>query len=124
MMRKVLSVSLIAGLSMLIGSCASLRLNPADLAGEWQWFTGEVVTISRDGTLSATSEGAPSNTGTWRIVSGTIGDGVGVERLVTAARQMVELTWVNGFIDTLALSADKRTLDGTNQEGAQVTGTR
>jgi hypothetical protein len=71
------------------------------LAGRWTWFTGVTVTFREGG-----------------IVDGALvfGQCEGTD----AARRRYVVRWQNGFVDTLTLSGDGNTLDGTNAQAIRV----
>ncbi|OQW91485.1 MAG: hypothetical protein BWK78_04515 [Thiotrichaceae bacterium IS1] len=75
------------------------------IVGKWQWFNGTISTFYSNGTSSA-SHGYQ---GTWQP-----------GYVVTWHRDDDPTTWV----DTLTLSPDGQTLDGQNQNGNHVWGTR
>jgi Caspase domain len=77
----------------------------AALAGRWSWFNGFTVTIVAEGSAEGASVLAKCET------------------LDLAQRRYV-IRWVNGFVDTLVLSRDGNTLDGTNAHGIRVFGAR
>jgi hypothetical protein len=77
----------------------------ADVLGTWSWFNGKTVTISPDHTLKADGD-----SGTWKAVS--------------ADGRTVQLSWASSWVDTLTLSADGKRLEGHNNEGNEVSGTR
>ena len=87
---------------ILIDNCA-VPGNWSGFIGTWKWFNGSNVIISGDHRVST-----PGNSGTWRgLPSGGI-----------------EIRWKNGgWIDTLSISADRRSLTGRNQHGTIVTAT-
>jgi hypothetical protein len=77
------------------------------IAGAWSWFNNTVSTFNADGTGRATN----NFTCRWRVLD--------------AAARRIEINWNNGqWVDTLTLSADGRSLAGTNQRNMRVTGTR
>lgn len=71
------------------------------LAGSWRWFNGGVVSISNGGTFTV-----GNITGHWR--------GAGLS---------YSLTWPNP-VDTVTLSADRTHLEGSNQYGVRISGTK
>jgi hypothetical protein len=74
--------------------------DPKDLVGSWNWEPkGQVVTIYPDGTATSNY----NVTATWKQI--------GTNSFV--------LRWSNGFIDTLVLSRDGKTLGAVNQYGGQ-----
>ncbi len=75
------------------------------IIGKWQWFNDTISTFYSNGTSSA-SHGYQ---GTWQP-----------GYVVTWHRDDDQTTWV----DTLTLSSDGQTLDGQNQNGNHVWGTR
>ncbi len=84
-------------------ACAGGRCTPA---GTWNWLDGDRVVINPDGTVRGFhGNGSPSNDGSWV--------GLGGNRY--------RLSWRNGgWTDTLTLSADGTTMDGTNNVGRNV----
>jgi hypothetical protein len=80
------------------------------VVGTWNWFNGGVVTISDNLTMVHVDGTDIQDTGTWAALPGP--------------GTQVRLTWASGWIDTLTLSPDGRTLEGTNQDGSGVSGTR
>jgi len=81
---------------------------PCDIVGEWKWFNGGTVYISGDGTFEARGSDGTQATGTWRATGS----------------MTYELTWSQGYVDNLTISADCQRLDGNNQGGVPVSGTR
>lgn len=106
---RVVYFGLVSAIMLIIASCMTTG-GVSGVVGTWHWFTGETVTISPAYTLTAMNGSDVSNEGVWTVVS--------------AADRTIKLTWKNGYIDTLTLSADGKTLSGTNQDGTQVTGTK
>jgi hypothetical protein len=94
-------------LFMMLGALGGPLQTPARpsgceaLAGRWTWFTGNTITFRDNG----------------------IADGGTVfgqcERTEAAQRKYV-VRWQTGFVDTLTLSRDGNTLDGTNAQGVRV----
>jgi hypothetical protein len=74
------------------------------LIGEWNWFTGAVVTIQADHTL---------------LYDGTL---YGTWRCDTPDSDVVRLEWNSGFTDRVKISKDR--LEGTNNQGAKITAKR
>jgi hypothetical protein len=81
-----------------VGDCSSVE-------GSWRWFNGKTVVLQSGGVLECEDD-----KGSW-----TLTDAPGRRYL---------LNWGSGWVDDLRLSADGRSLDGTNQEGTQVSGGR
>jgi hypothetical protein len=78
------------------------RLTPgSDLAGSWRWYNGVIVNISPNGTFTAGTTG-----GRWQR---------------TAAGYA--LTWPPP-VDTVTLSNDQRRVNGSNQYGFHISGTK
>ena len=79
------------------------------MVGEYAWFIGGKVAFWSRGTVRWMPAVAsiPPATGTWTCSpdSGTY-----------------KVTWQNGFVDTLNLSADGSTLSGMSSTGVAVTG--
>jgi hypothetical protein len=87
-------------------SAIPLPMSTADLAGEWDWFDRSTVTMRSDGSFATSNR----LTGTWRLIDPTL-------------RRYI-LTWSHGYTDTLTLSQDSRRLEGANNRGTRVWGTR
>lgn len=77
--------------------------------GEWTWFIGGKVSFATGGTALWTpgSPNIPPAKAHWTCVNGTY-----------------TVTWQNGFVDTLRLSADGKGIAGRSSTGASVTGVR
>ena len=75
-----------------------------DFIGEWNWFTGAVVTIQADHNLLYDGK----IFGTW-LCDATDSD-------------VVRLEWNSGFTDRVKVKKDR--LEGTNNQGAKVSATR
>lgn len=76
----------------------------ANIVGDWHWFTGGTVRIQTDGAIASST----GNLGRW-----------------SRQGDVFVLRWrKGGYVDTLRLSADGRSLEGTNQHGARVTAGR
>lgn len=74
------------------------------LVGTWKWFTGGVVSINANGTMSHD----PGNDGTWECTD--------------RARGRVTLRWrLNGYVNQLAVSADGTALSSTDPSQSYVT---
>ena len=79
------------------------------IVGEWDWVFGVFVIISADGNLVARA--LISNTGQWECID--------------PAQRKFALHWnLGGWVDTMTLSEDNNTLDGTNNIGLRVQGWR
>ncbi len=76
-----------------------------DIVGTWTWING-VVTFRKDGTGSHSS----GYTNTWKPSA-------------TASRTY-DVIWSHGYKDTLVLSPDGMTINGTNNEGVKHTARR
>lgn len=74
------------------------------IVGNWKWFNNRVYDIRVNKTIY---EGTV-NVGTWTLNTSPVHT----------------LVWNNGYTDTLTLSVDGTKLDGTNQKGRKVTGTK
>jgi hypothetical protein len=81
------------------------------IVGDWGWFIGGKVSFSAMSVARWTpaTKGTPPATGTWSC-DGRSG--------------IYTVTWQNGFVDTLTLSADGRQLNGASSTGVKVSGTR
>jgi len=81
----------------------------AGLQGRWDWVAGQTLVISVNGTFEVFKGLAKINEGRWVSLGGT----------------QFRLTHRNGgWVDTVNLSADGKTISGTNNLGHSVTGTR
>ena len=79
------------------------------ILGLWHWFNKGTVTVRQDGTIVAVSAGGAGLMGNCSYDS---------------ARGRYVFSWSNGYTDTLTLSPKGDRLDGTNNAGATVWGTR
>ena len=80
----------------------AVRLTPGtDLAGSWRWYNGVIVNILPNGTFTAGNTG-----GRWQRTA----DGYA-------------LTWPPP-VDTVTLSSDHRRVNGSNQYGFHISGTK
>ena len=85
------------------------RTGPAALAGTWNWVSGQVLVVHSDGTFEVYKDGGRINDGHWVNLQGW----------------QYRLNHRNGgYIDTVTLSADGNALDGTNNLGYQLHGSR
>ncbi len=76
----------------------------SQIVGKWKWFTGSVAEFYADGRM-------PGSGNSWRCVD--------------PQRGTFNVVWSNGkWVDTLTLSQDGSRLDGQNQVGNRVWGTR
>ena len=86
-----------------------------EITGDWDWFTGGVVTIAPDGALSWKQNPAVAQSlsavGRWTCLD-------------TKPRSF-SLSWQTGLTDVVKLSPDQQSLSGKNlTTGAVITGTR
>jgi hypothetical protein len=79
------------------------------ILGLWHWSNKGTVTVRQDGTIVAVSAGGAGLMGNCSYDS---------------ARGRYVFSWSNGYTDTLTLSPKGDRLDGTNNAGATVWGTR
>ncbi|TIH17149.1 hypothetical protein D0S45_08285 [Marinifilum sp. JC120] len=74
------------------------------LVGKWKWFTGSQAEFYADGRM-------PGNGNSWQCID--------------PARGKVKIIWSNGkWVDNLTISADGSRVDGQNQIGNRVWGTK
>ena len=86
-------------------------VSEAQIAGTWDWADGRIVVLRTDRTFLVYTANRQTDEGRWEVLD--------------AAARRVRLTHrLAGTADTLVLSADGRTLDGTNNRGARVRGLR
>lgn len=96
---------------ILIPTCGSAD-SCQKIVGNWKWFVGGTVEFTKDRTAKYTPEGRsalPPGTASW-----------------TCDRKSKTYTvnWSNGYIDTLNLSPDGKTVTGTSTAGVVISGTR
>lgn len=88
-------------------STAQAASRCSGVAGEWTWFNGLTVVLSRGGSATTKHVGLFANNGSWRCIDNQAG--------------RIRINWVSGgFVDTLTLSDDGERLSGTNQYGIGV----
>lgn len=80
------------------------------IAGEWRWSDGRVVELDEayNAFLRASSTSDPLARGKWQC----------------GAEGRYVINWSSGSVDTLALSADMKSLSGTTDRGSSVSATR
>lgn len=83
--------------------------NVPRIAGRWNWVDGHMLVLYADGTLEAFKGLAKVNDGRW--------ESLGDDRYRFTHRN-------GGWVDTMTLSADGNVLDGVNNHGSQLRGTR
>lgn len=82
----------------------------SEIIGFWAWFTGGVVNVNANNTMSTTNESQGTISGTWEC---------------THVKGHFTLNWEGGtFIDTLKLSEDGKSIFGKNQNDTEVSGTK
>lgn len=75
-----------------------------ELVGKWRWFTGSQAEFYADGRM-------PGNGNHWECID--------------PAQGKIKIVWTNGkWVDTLTLSTDGHRVDGQNQIGNRVWGTK
>lgn len=72
--------------------------------GEWRWFNGSTITMRADGNV----QGNNNQKGRW----------------TREPSNRYVITWSEGWIDRLVLSSDNRKLQGSNQNGTQISAER
>jgi hypothetical protein len=102
-----------AGYAPAFGGLARLRAagpQAGTAVGVWRWFNGGTTIVQSSGTLiGQNAAGQIVNRGSWTQI----------------APQTYRLTWQDGgWVDTLRLSQDGTKLEGKNQIGNPVSGTR
>ncbi len=79
----------------------------AELVGTWIWVAGRTIVIYADGTFDLHQDGRLIGGGQWTVLDASI--------------RTLRLTYrPGGTVDTVALSADGRTLTGTSSDGAAL----
>lgn len=79
--------------------------------GTYDWTDGQTLVVRADGTLEVLRGSRRTNEGRWEVEDAAAG------RIRLEYRQ-------GGWVDTVTLSADGREIDGTNNRGVRVYGTR
>jgi hypothetical protein len=79
------------------------------ITGTWNWVSGQTLRINADGTLQVYQGSSKINEGRWVNLGG---------------RQYRLTHTSGGYVDTVTLSTDGNSLDGTNNSGYQLHGTR
>lgn len=85
------------------------QVSGASLVGTWNWVSGQTLVIKADGTCDVLEGARKINECRWESVGG------GQYRLTHRS---------GGWVDTVSVSADGRALDGRNNQGAALHGTR
>ena len=82
-----------------------------DLAGTWNWVSGQTLVVGADGTFDVFAGATQINRGQWVVVD--------------AAHRQVRLTHQSGgWVDTVVVAPDARSLDGTNNRGSALHDTK
>jgi hypothetical protein len=85
--------------------------SPTELiTGKWRWFNGLIVEITGGGMVAKDSRGNMVDSGSWRVID--------------ASKRKFEMKWRAGWTDTLTLSPDNNSLEGTNQANGHVSAKR
>ena len=79
------------------------------IAGTWNWVNGQTMIVYTNGTFDKILDGKRFNGGRWVNLGGS---------------QFRFTHETGGYIDTLTLSADGKSFDGTNNEGYHLTGSK
>jgi hypothetical protein len=80
------------------------------ITGKWRWFNGLIVEITGGGMVAKDSRGNMVDSGSWRVID--------------ASKRKFEMKWRAGWTDTLTLSPDNNSLEGTNQANGHVSAKR
>ena len=86
--------------------------SPTELVtGKWRWFNGLIVEITAGVMVAKDSRGNMVDSGSWRVLD--------------VSKRKFEMRWGSGnWIDTLTLSPDNNSLEGTNQINGHVSAKR
>lgn len=86
--------------------------SPTELIiGKWRWFNGLIVEITSGEIVAKDNRGNMVNSGSWRVLDAT--------------KRKFEVKWRGGdWVDTLTLSPDNNSLEGTNQRNERVSANR
>jgi hypothetical protein len=83
-----------------------------ELIGTWSWVAGQTLVIRENGSLEVfDGSGARINDGRWEVLD-------------AGGRKYRFTHRVGGWVDTVVLSADGRSLDGTNNHGSTIHGAK
>ncbi|HSR13658.1 MAG TPA: hypothetical protein VLS90_19575 [Thermodesulfobacteriota bacterium] len=107
---KMSGVAAITGFLFLVAAAyAGAQSLAQDLAGSWNWVSGQRLVVSPDGACQVFEGNRQINTCQWTVID--------------ASRRMIRITHrQGGWVDTVTLSLDGRTLDGTNNQNARIHG--
>jgi hypothetical protein len=116
-MKRILTIAIAVGLACLFGlvfsSCVTApaggSFDPNSAIGTWKYTGGDhTLAFAQDFTMvHRDGDNIQVDYGTWKILS--------------VDNKTVQLTWANSEnVDTLTVSADGRTLSGTNDTGAEI----
>ncbi len=95
---------------LLISTDGHAADNPS-VAGTWSWVGGQVLVVLPDHTQKVWWDGNQVNQGTWTMLN--------------SSTRLYQFKYDNGgWVDTVTLSADGNTLEGSNQQGTPLKGTR
>lgn len=97
-------------LILLISTNGSAADTPS-VTGTWDWVGGQILVVHPGYTQKVWWHGNQVNQGTWQIMN--------------PATRLYQFKYDNGgWVDTVTLSADGNTLEGSNQQGTPLKGTR
>ena len=85
--------------------------NPAVIAGDWNWVSGQELHIKSDGTSTTWLNGSQINSGRWECTDRN-------------TRHYIFRLAKGGYVDNLDLSQDFNSLSGINSQGSSLHGTR
>src|ERR1035437_10206165 len=83
--------------------------NPAVIAGEWNWVSGQELHINADGTSTTWLNGSQINSGRWECTDRN-------------TRHYIFRLAKGGYVDNLDLSQDFNSLSGNNSQGSSLHG--
>jgi hypothetical protein len=95
---------IVAGMILLLSGVQMFGAGCDTLKGEWNWFTGGVVTLKDD--HAVLYDGKPA--GRWECTDN--------------GGSTAKLHWSSGFIDSITVSGDR--ISGVNQQGVPISATR
>ncbi|TAN62572.1 hypothetical protein EPN18_04560 [bacterium] len=83
-----------------------------EVAGTWNWVAGQTLVARENGSLDVfDASGNKINDGRWELLD-------------AVARRYRFTHRVGGWVDTVVLSSDGRSLDGTNNHGHGIHGSK
>jgi len=102
---------LLLALTFLFITTSGAAADTPSVVGTWNWVGGQILVVNDNNTQVVWWDNYRVNEGTWEVLN-------------QATRQYRFHYTNGGWVDTVTLSADGNTLEGTNQQGTYLKGTR